>query len=88
MNVYIVIENYTFDYFHDTRVSVYKDKEDAMKAFNMIVNREKKDSWIATKSNVVINDEDNIEDNAFNAYVEDNAEEFETYIVVQEKEVW
>lgn len=82
--VFIVIEQYTFEFAHDTRVSAYKDKEKAKGAFNMIVKRERTDTWIATESDVVINEDED----SFNAYVDGNAGEYETYIAVQEKEIW
>lgn len=82
--VFIVFEQYTFEFTHDTRVSVYKNKERAIGAFNMIVNREKKDSWIATKKDVVSNQSED----SFNAYVDGESGEYETYIAVQEKEIW
>ena len=82
--VYIVVEQYTFEYAHDTRISVYKDKEKALGAMKFIVNRERTDTWIATESDVVINENEE----SFNAYVDGNAGEYETYVAVQEKEIW
>lgn len=82
--VFIVVEQYTFEFGNNTKVSVYKDKEKALGAMKFIVNRERTDTWIATESDVVINEDEN----TFNAYVDGNAGEYETYIAVQEKEIW
>ena len=82
--VFIVVEQYTFEYAHDTRVSVYKDKAKALDAMKFIVNRERTDTWIATESDVVINEDEE----SFNAYVDGYAGNYETYIAVQEKEIW
>jgi len=82
--VFIVVEQYTFECAHDTRISVYENKEKAIGAFKSIVDREKTDTWIATESDVVINEDEN----TFNAYVDGYSAEYETYVAVQEKEIW
>lgn len=82
--VFVVIELYTFEYATDYKVSVYGDSEKAYSHFKSVVEREKKDSWIATESNVVVN-EDLL---SYDAYVDGYAAEFETTIKVEEKEIW
>jgi hypothetical protein len=82
--VFVVIENYTFEKKHDTKVSVYKDKKRALGAFKFIVERERKDTWVATKRKVSIEENEGY----FHAFVEGQASAFETYVKVEEKEVW
>ena len=86
--VYIVIENYTFEYKHEVKVSVYDTKEKAKEHFNYIVKKEKKDSWIATERNVV-EYKTKSHYTAYRAFLTDGyAGEFETNIRFEEKEVW
>lgn len=84
--VYIVLEQYTFECVTDARVSVYETEEKALNAFKLIVERNKKDTWIGE-----INPKNLIEmmdENTYNAYSDGRASEFETFIAVQEKEIW
>ena len=81
--VYILIEQYTFEKSIDTRVTVYADKDKAIESMKAIVEREKTDTWIATEKNVVIRNEEMF----FDAYVDGYATDFETLIMVQEKEI-
>lgn len=82
--VYAVVENYHFDYDNEVKTTLYSTKEKALAHFNMIIEREKKDSWIATKRNVV---EERGED-YYDAYVEGWAAEYETEISIKEEEVY
>lgn len=81
--VYILIEQYTFEMSIDTRTTVYANRDKAIEAMKAIVEREKADTWIATKKNVVIRDEETF----FDAYVDGYAIDYETLIMVQEKEI-
>ena len=82
--IYAVVENYHFDFDNETKTSLYSTKEKAISHFNSIVEREKKDSWIATKRNVI----EESREGYYDAYVEGWASEFETEISIEEKEVW
>ena len=86
--VYVLVELYTFEFATDYRVSLYSNRDKAAEAFYYKVKREKEDSWIAsTPEGVLIEnyDEDRLE---YDAYEDGNAAEFETTIVVLEKEVF
>ena len=82
--VYIVLEQYTFESVTDTRVSVYGTEENALGAFEQRVEREKKDSWINELSGII----EESDEKTYNAYVDGRASEYETFIAVQEKEIW
>lgn len=82
--VYIVLEQYTFESVTDTRVSVYGTEEKALGAFEQRVEREKKDSWINELSDII----EESDKKTYNAYVDGRASEYETFIAVQEKEIW
>lgn len=86
--VYVLVELYTFEFATDYRVSIYADRDKAVGAFNDRVKREKEDSWIATTpDDMLIEDYDN-DKLEYDAYQDGNAAEYETTIVVLEKEVW
>lgn len=86
--VYIVIELYTFEFATDYRVSVYHNKEKAAGHFHDRVNREKTDSWIKNIPEDKLVESYSEERLEYDAYEDGNAAEYETTIVVEEKEVW
>jgi len=88
--VYVLIELYTFEFATDYRVSVYADRDKAAEAFHDKVKREKEDSWIATtpEDELVVNYSNENGKLEYDAYQDGNAAEYETTIVVLEKEVW
>lgn len=51
--IYLVIEHYHFDYNEESKTTPYKSLESAIGHFHNQVKREKEDSWIATKSDVI-----------------------------------
>lgn len=88
--VFVVVEIYTFEFATDYRISIYSDKDKAIGDFQNKVNREKKDSWITTTPEdklieTYTNENGKLE---YNAYRDGEAAEYETTIVVLEKEVW
>lgn len=88
--VFVVVELYTFEFATDYRISIYSDKDKAIGDFQNKVNREKKDSWITTtpKDKLIetyTNENGKLE---YNAYRDGEAAEYETTILVMEKEVW
>lgn len=88
--VFVVVELYTFEFATDYRISIYSDKDKAIGDFQNKVVREKKDSWITTtpKDNLIetyTNENGKLE---YNAYRDGEAAEYETTIIVLEKEVW
>lgn len=86
--VFVLVELYTFDFAVDYRISVYADRDKATEAFHDKVKEEKEDSWIATTPEDMLiedYDEDRLK---YDAYEDGNAAEYETTIVVLEKEVW
>lgn len=88
--VFVVVEIYTFESATDYKISVYSDRDKAAGDFQNKVEREKKDSWIATtpKDKLIetySNENGKLE---YNAYRDGRASEYETTIIVLEKEVW
>lgn len=88
--VFVLVELYTFQFATDYRISIYSDRDKAAGAFNDRVKREKEDSWITTtpKDSLVesySNENGKLE---YDAYRDGEAAEYETTIVVLEKEVW
>lgn len=88
--VFVVVELYTFEFATDYRISIYSDKDKAIGDFQNKVNREKKDSWITTTPEdklieTYTNENGKLE---YNAYRDGEAAEYETTILVMEKEVW
>lgn len=88
--VFVVVELYTFEFATDYRISIYSDKDKAIGDFQNKVAREKKDSWITTTPEdklieTYTNENGKLE---YNAYRDGEATEYETTILVMEKEVW
>jgi len=82
--IYLVVEHYVFEgQIDDIKTTAYKSKESAVSHFNNQVHREKVDSWIATKKNVI----ENIADNYYEAFVNGYAMEYCTTIYVKELEI-
>lgn len=85
MKVYAVKEQYTFESVTESRVTLYDSKEKALAKFKAVVEEEKKNSWINELSDVII--ETDTEGDFF-AYVDGRGCEYQTDIVVEEKEVY
>ena len=86
MKVYLVIENYHYDFQSNVYVTVFDSYEKAKNAFNNFVDREKTNSWISRKYNninVIVEEEND----SFIAYVDGCASEFETSINIIGKDV-
>lgn len=88
--VFVVVEIYTFEFATDYRISIYSDKDKAIGDFQNKVKREKTDSWITTTPEDKLietysNENGKLE---YNAYRDGEAAEYETTILVMEKEVW
>lgn len=79
--VYILVENYTYDFDKELNINVYDSKKKAAEQFEAAVERERRDTWIATKPNV--KQHYNKSALSYNAYVDGCAAEFETEIYVK-----
>lgn len=81
-NVYAVIERYNYDFANTLFIKLFAKKSDAEKDFKAKVKRERKNSWISRKNNVV---EDFSKENLYyDAYVDGCASEYETSIYIKE----
>ena len=88
--VYLVVEHYLFEgQLNEIKTTHYKTKESAIKHFQNQVKREKEDSWIATKRNVIEELTEKPDKNYYyyEAYIDGYACEFSTTIYIKESDV-
>lgn len=79
--VYVLVEEYTYDFERELNINVYETKQKAAEQFEAVVARERRDTWIATKCGV--KQSLNKTKLSYNAYVDGCAIEFETKIYVR-----
>ena len=86
MKVYIVIEEYIYDFNHTIQTKVFNSMKKAEEHWNYLINREKENSWISKKNDVeTIMD---IKNHIFEAWVDGRGDEFDTAIYIHEREVF
>ena len=87
--IYLVVEHYIFDFCDEVKTTPYKSLESAIIHFHNQIKREKEDSWIATKSNVIEELIEKPEKNYYyyEAYIDGYACEFSSVIYIKESQV-
>jgi len=90
--VYVLVEDYVFDFEREIQTTLYSTKEKAQKAMADTIAHEKESSWLAK----YLDEEGNFDEDiaveegkdSIDIYPDGRASEFETHIYIREEKVY
>jgi len=89
--VYVLVEDYVYDFEREVKTTIYSTKEKAKKAMENTIKEEKEDSWLTNYIDEEGNfDNDVVVENgrdSIDIYPDGRASEYETHIYIEEKKV-